>query len=158
MIITKRYDLFLTKQDNVKVEWGSMKKTLSLIATLFILNGCAETMALLGPASSAVVGQGNVAQSAATSVLSYGVKKQTGMSPSEHALAFAEKHNPEKKKDTCISFIAKTNSKMCEMIKNKISLTKSKIINNKKFNKSSKNGSSSLQSKIEKKYKIKYLD
>ena len=135
-----------------------MKKILSLLTTLFLLNGCAESVALFGPASSAAMGGGNVTQSALSSAVSYGVKKQTGMSLSGHAFAFAEKHNPEKKKDNCISFIEKTKSEMCEMMKNKMSLTKSKIINNKKFNKPSKSGSSSLQSKIEKKSKIKYLD
>ena len=30
-----------------------------------------------------------------SSSISYGVKKQTGKSPMEHAIAYAEKHNPE---------------------------------------------------------------
>jgi hypothetical protein len=136
---------------------GSMKKTLSLLATLFLLNGCAESVALLGPASSAISG-GNIAQSTFSTALGYGVKKQTGKSPSEHAFAFVEKHNPERKKDTCISFIEKTNSEMCEILKKKISLTKAKISNNKKNQKAFTESSSSLQSKIDKKSKIKYLD
>ena len=135
-----------------------MKKILSLIATLFILNGCAESMALLGSATTSGLSGGKVAQFAASSALSYGVKKQTGMSPSEHMLAFAEKHNPEKQKDTCISFIEKTNSEMCAMIKKQIILTKTKIVNNKKIDKPLKDTSLSLQSKINKKSKIKYLD
>ena len=135
-----------------------MKKILSLIATLFILNSCAESMALLGSATTSGLSGGKVAQSAASSALSYGVKKQTGMSPSEHMLAFAEKHNPEKQKDTCISFIEKTNSEMCAMIKKQIILTKTKIVNNKKIDKPLKDTSLSLQSKINKKSKIKYLD
>lgn len=133
-----------------------MKKIFSLIATLFILNGCAESIALLGPATTGF-GGGKISQSAASSALSYGVKKQTGMSPSEHAFAFAEKHNPERKKDTCISFINKTNSEMCAMIKKQISLTKNKIVN-KKYDKSLRHTSSSLQLKIDKKSKVKYLD
>ena len=51
----------------------------------------------LGPASS-VAGGGNIAQSAVSSAVSYGVKKQTGMSPSEHAIAYVQKHNPRIKK------------------------------------------------------------
>ncbi len=74
-----------------------MKKVLSLIATLTLLSGCAETLALLGPASTSLTG-GNLAQTAVSSAVNYGVKKQTGKSPMEHALAYAEKHNPEKKK------------------------------------------------------------
>jgi hypothetical protein len=81
------------------------------------------------------------------------LKKKTGMSPSEHAVAFAEKHNPEKQKDTCISFIEKTNSEVCKIIKKQINLTKAKIVRNKKHDKSLL-----LHSKIDKKSKIKYLD
>ena len=66
-----------------------MKKIFSLIATLFILNGCAETLALLGPASSGFSG-GKMAQSAVSSAISYGVKKQTGMSPTQHAFAYVK--------------------------------------------------------------------
>tara|TARA_B100001059_G_C17789543_1_gene559266 strand:- start:1211 stop:1516 length:306 start_codon:yes stop_codon:yes gene_type:complete len=95
-----------------------MKKTLSLIATLFLLNGCAESLALLGPASSGA-GSGKVMQSTFSSAVSYGVKKQTGKSPSQHALTYVKKHNPEKKKNTCISFIEKTNSELCAVIKKK---------------------------------------
>lgn len=134
-----------------------MKKTLALLATLFLLNGCAETLALLGPATTSA-GSGKVAQSVLSSAVSYGVKQQTGKSPSQHALTYVKKHNPERKKDTCISFIEKTNSEMCAMLKKQISLTKAKIINNKKNNKSLKNNSPLLQSKIDKKSKIQYLD
>ena len=38
-----------------------------------------------------------MAQSAFNSVVSYGVKKQTGKSPLEHAIAYAEEKNPDKK-------------------------------------------------------------
>ena len=75
-----------------------MKKTLSLIATLFILNGCAETLALLGPASSGFSG-GKMAQSAVSSAISYGVKKQTGMSPTQHAFAYVKEHNLQNPQD-----------------------------------------------------------
>ena len=135
-----------------------MKKILSLIATLFILNGCAESIALLGPATTSGLSGGKISQSVASSAVSYGVKKKTGMSPSEHAVAFAEKHNPEKQKDTCISFIKKTNSEVCKIIKKQISSTKAKIVKNKKHDKSLRDKSLLLQSKIDKKSKIKYLD
>jgi uncharacterized protein YceK len=134
-----------------------MKKILSLLATLFLLNGCAEILALLSPAASGA-GSGKVAQSAFSSALSYGVKQQTGKSPSQHALTYVKKHNPERKKDTCISFIEKTNSEICEMLKKKMSSTRNKIINIKKNDKSLKELSLSSQSSINKKSKIKYLD
>ena len=66
-----------------------MKKILGFLLGLTLLTGCAESLALLGPTSTAVTG-GNIAQSALSSAVNYGVKKQTGMSPSEHAFAFAE--------------------------------------------------------------------
>jgi hypothetical protein len=134
-----------------------MKKTLSLIATLFLLNGCAESLALLGPASSGA-SSGKAVQSALSSAVSYGVKKQTGKSPSQHALNYVQKHNPKKEKETCISFIEKTNSELCAVIKKKMNLTRAKIINNKKNNKSLKELSLSSQSSINEKSKIKYLD
>ena len=40
-----------------------------------------------------------------------------------HALAYAEKNNPDRKKETCISFIEKTKSEFCTIAKKKISLT-----------------------------------
>jgi hypothetical protein len=134
-----------------------MRKTLSLLVTLFLLNGCAESLALLGPATSGT-SSGKVAQSALSSAVSYGVKLQTGKSPSQHALTYVKKNNPEKKKDTCISFVEKTNSELCAVLKKKMSLTKDKIIKNKKNEKSLKELSLSLQSNINKKSKIKYLD
>ena len=42
--------------------------------TLFV-TGCAETMALLGPASTSI-GGGNVAQSAISTAINYGVKNK----------------------------------------------------------------------------------
>ena len=105
-----------------------MKKTLSLITILFLLNGCVEALALLGPATSIGAGSGKMAQSAISSAVSYNVKKQTGMSPSEHALAYVQKHNPQSKKEKCIEFIDATNSETCAAVKENISKTKKKIV------------------------------
>ena len=134
-----------------------MKKTLSLLVTLFLLNGCAESLALLGPATSGA-SSGKVAQSALSSAVSYGVKQETGKSPSQHVLTYVKKYNPEKKKDTCISFVEKTNSELCAVLKKKMSLAKTKIINKKNNDKSLKELSFTSQSSINKKSKIKYLD
>ena len=134
-----------------------MRKTLSLLVTLFLLNGCAESLALLGPVTSGA-SSGKAAQSAITSAVSYGVKQKTGKSPSQHALTYVKKNNPEKKKDTCISFVEKTNSELCAVLKKKMSLTRVKNINNKKNEKSLKELTLSSQSSINKKSKIKYLD
>ena len=116
-----------------------MKKTLSLIATLFLLNGCAETLALLGPASSALSG-GNIAQSAVSSAEGYGVKKQTGMSPTQHALAYVQEHNPENKKENCIG-IKSTNSKACTIANKKVAFARDQVkqaVNKKKISFSKK--------------------
>ena len=50
-----------------------MKKIFGLLITLLLLNGCAESIALLGGATN-----GKMVQSSFNSVVSYGVKKQTG--------------------------------------------------------------------------------
>jgi 5-bromo-4-chloroindolyl phosphate hydrolysis protein len=75
---------------------------------------------------------GNIAQSAISSAVSYGVKKQTGMTPSEHAIAYVQKHNPENKKEKCLEFIDLTNSEACAAVKENISITKKKIVKVKK--------------------------
>ena len=105
--------------------------------TLIFLSGCAESLALLGPASTSATG-GKLAQTAISSSISYGIKKQTGKSPMEHAVAYAEKHNPEKKKSKCISFLNSTESEICEAVKRNISETKEYFKNKEKIRKRSK--------------------
>ena len=133
-----------------------MKKFLGLMLGLTLLTGCAESLALLGPSSTAVTG-GNIAQSAFSSAVNYGVKKQTGKSPMEHAMAYAEEMNPQKKKEPCLSFAEKTNSEICAIVKKQLKITKSKILKSSN-EKSLKDLTSSLQPSINKKSKIKYLD
>ena len=133
-----------------------MKKIFELLVSLLLLNGCAESMALLGPASTTITG-GNIAQSTVSSAMSYGVKKQTGKSPMEHVLAYAEEKNPNKEKEPCLSFAQKTNSEICAIVKKQLNITKSKILKISE-NKSIKDLTSSLQPNIDKKSKIKYLD
>ncbi len=136
---------------------GSMKKILGLLLGLSLLTGCAESLALLGPTSTTAVTGGNIAQSAFSSAVNYGVKKQTGKSPMEHALAYADGINPEKKKEPCLSFVEQTNSEICTIVKKQLELTKSKILMRSK-EKSIKDLTSSLKTNINKKSKIKYLD
>ena len=133
-----------------------MKKILGLLLGLTLLTGCVQSLALLGPTSTAATG-GNIAQSALSSAVNYSVKKQTGKSPMEHAIAYAEENNPEKKKEPCLSFVEKTNSEICALLKKQLKLTKSKILTISKEN-SIKDLTSSLQLNINKKSKIKYID
>ena len=100
-----------------------MKKIFGLLTALLLLNGCAESVALLGTSTS----NGKIIQSSLSSSISYGVKKRTGKTPLEHAIAYAEEKNPEKKKEPCVSFLEKTNSEVCAILKRRLILTKSKI-------------------------------
>ena len=99
-----------------------MKRILFLLSTMFLLNGCVESVALLGSTAGGA-SSGRILQSSLNSTITYGIKKHTGKTPLGHALAYAEKNNPEKKKETCVSFIEKTRSEFCTIAKNKISLT-----------------------------------
>ena len=103
-----------------------MKKILLLLSTIFLLNGCAESLALLGPGAS----NGRFVQSSLNSAISYGVKKQTGKTPLEHAIAYAEENNPERKKETCISSFEITKSEFCTIVKKQIKLKSTAVIEN----------------------------
>jgi len=128
-----------------------MKKIFILISLIFLLNGCAE-FALLGTNAS----NGRIVQSSFNSAISYNVKKQTGKTPLEHAIAYTEKRNSEKKKKTCISSIEKTKSEFCTVVKKQISLTNTVVANKtpeivKSFPKINKIKETSLIEKIAKK-------
>ena len=101
-----------------------MRKILLLLSTTFLLNACAESLALLGPGAS----NGRFVQSSLNSAISYGVKKQTGKTPLEHAIAYAEEKNPERKKETCISSIEITRSEFCTVLKKQIKLKSTAMI------------------------------
>ena len=133
-----------------------MKKIFALLTTMFLFSGCAESVALLGT-SVGGASNGKILQSSFNTVASYGIKKQTGKGPLEHVLAYAERVNPEKKKEPCLSFIEKTNSEICSIVKKQLNLTKFKIKSETK-NESLKDLASSLQPSIDTNSKIKYLD
>ena len=109
--------LYETNQSKLK----TMKKVSFLLLTIFLLNGCAESVALLG-SSLGGASSGKMLQSSLNSVISYGVKQHTGKTPLGHALAYAEEKNPEKKKETCFSFIESTRSEFCTIVKKQMSL------------------------------------
>ena len=133
-----------------------MKKILGLLFGLILLTGCAESLALLGPTSTVVTG-GNVAQSTLSTAVNYSVKKQTGKSAMEHMLVYAEEMSSQKKKEPCLSFVEKTNSEICAIVKKQLKITKSKILEKSK-ERSLKDLTSSIQFNINKNSKIKYLD
>ena len=136
-----------------------MKKNFCLLLVFTLLSGCFGSLAFLGPASTTAASgaSGNIARGAFTSTVSYGIKKTTGKLPIEHAVSYAEEKKPEVKKEPCLSFAQKTNSKICVIVKKQLNLTKSKILKRSQ-DKPIKDHTSSLQPKIDKKSKIKYLD
>ena len=103
---------------------SNMKKILVLLSTIFLLNGCAESIALLGTSTS----NGKILQSSLNSALSYGIKKHTGKTPFEHAIAYAEEKNPERKKEKCISSFEITRSEFCTIVKKQIKLKSTAMI------------------------------
>ena len=134
-----------------------MKKIFGFLILLLFLNGCAESVALLGTAGGSA-SKGKILQSSLNTAVSYGVKRQTGKTPLEHAVAYADEINSNKKdKEPCLSFLEKTNSEICAIVKKQLHLTKSKI-KNKKRNQSLKDLTSSLRPNLDKSSQIKYLD
>ena len=103
---------------------SNMKKILILFSMIFLLSGCAESLALLGTGTS----NGKILQSSLNSAISYGVKKQTGKTPLEHAIAYAEEKNPERKKETCISSFEITRSEFCTIVKKQIQIKSTAMI------------------------------
>ena len=130
-----------------------MKRIFVLLTTMLLLNGCAESVALLGT-SAGTASNGKILQSSFNSVVSYGIKQQTGKGPIQHVIAYAEKINPEKEKEPCLSFIEKTNSEICAIVKKQLNITKSKI-KNETTDASLKNLASSLQPSIDKNSQVK---
>ena len=121
-----------------------MKKIFVLLSVTFLLNGCAESVALLGGTAGGA-SNGKIMQSSLNTAASFGIKKQTGKSPIEHVMAYAKEKNPNKIKRPCISFVEKTNSEICNIVKKQISKTKAKI-------------ATSLQPLIDKRSRVNYLN
>jgi len=134
-----------------------MKKIIVLLSLMSLLNGCAESVALLGSTAGGA-SSGKIVQSSLNAVASYGIKEKTGKSPIGHVLAYAEENNHNNKKEPCISFVKKTNSEICAILKKQISSTKLKIANKKILDKSTNKIAASLQPLIDKKSKINYLN
>jgi len=128
-----------------------MKKIFFLTASLILLTGCVESLALLGPATSAL-GGGNVIHSSVSSATTYAVKRTTGKSPMQHALAYASEKNPNKKKDRCLSFVKKTESEACYIAKKQLSSVKKNTL--KKIKNVIKTPKSKIVKKIKKGQKI----
>ena len=100
-----------------------MKNIIILLSSMFLLVGCIESVALLGTSSA----NGKLMQSSLRSGVSLGIKKTTGKTPMQHAIAFAEEKNTQKEKKRCVSFIEITNSEFCAIVKKQVLLTQNRI-------------------------------
>ena len=130
-----------------------MKKIFILLASMFLLVGCIESVALISGGAA----NGKLVQSSLQTAASYGIRKHTGKSPLGHAMGIIEKNNLEEKK-SCSSFTNKKDSKLCLMLEKRIISKQVKIEEKKYSNKPSQQLTSSLQFSINEKSKIKYLD
>ena len=90
-----------------------MNKIFGLLITLLFLNGCAESIALLGTSAS----NGKILQSSVNSAISYGVKKQTGKTPLEHAMAYAEEKILRKQSNLAYHLLKKLTLKFVLLLK-----------------------------------------
>ena len=63
-----------------------MKNILFILFTFIFLTGCAQNLALLGPAFS-VVKTGGIQHAIVGETINYGVKNKTGKNVSEHAMS-----------------------------------------------------------------------
>ena len=63
-----------------------MKNIFFILFTLIFLTGCAQNLAILGPAIS-VVKTGGIQQALIGETINYGVKNKTGKNVSEHAMS-----------------------------------------------------------------------
>jgi len=131
-----------------------MKKIFILLASMFLLVGCVESVAVIGTGAA----NGKIVQSSLQSGVSYGVKKITGKTPLSHAIGYAKKNSNQKKDDVCSSFANKKDLELCVMVEKKIISKQIKIEKKNSFNKPSKELTSTLQFSINEKSKIKYLD
>ena len=100
----------------------NMKNFVGIMSLFLLLSGCyqASLAPMIGPAATA--SQGNLAYSAASTGLSYGVKHQTGKFPVEHIFQ-REKQKIVKKIDLIETQIKdKSNSVIADIIDQKNSL------------------------------------
>ena len=111
-----------------------MMKLFFLLASMFLLVGCVESVAVVGSSAT----NGKVAQSSLQSLASYGIKKTTGETPIGHALNYMKRKNPSEKERTAF---------------NEVKIKEKKLTDG-----PSKAFTSSLQLSINEKSKIKYLD
>tara|TARA_B110000967_G_C18714036_1_gene474207 strand:+ start:49 stop:447 length:399 start_codon:yes stop_codon:yes gene_type:complete len=131
-----------------------MKKIFILLASMFLLTGCIESVVTIGGGAS----NGKLMQSSLQSAASFGVKKATGKTPFGHIVNHVKKDRNLDKKNSCSSFSGKKDLEICLMVEKRIISNQAKIKEEESYNSALKKHTSSLQSFINEKSKIKYLD
>ena len=131
-----------------------MKKLFFLLTSMFLLAGCIESVVAIGGGAS----NGKLMQSSLQSAASYGVKQKTGKTPFGHAFKYVTKNKIIEQKESCSSFVNKKELEICLMVEKRIILNQAKIKEKEYSNNTLKVATSSLQSSINRKSKIKYLD
>ena len=100
-----------------------MKRIIFIIVAAAFLNGCAQYTSMLGPVYT-VYATGNVVQAGTSLATSYGIKKATGKTPSQHVLTFA-------KNTQIINEMEKNNKKITIPKENTEQIILAKKVNNK---------------------------
>ena len=131
-----------------------MKKIFILLSLTFLLVGCAESVVTLGGGAA----NGKLAQSSLQSAASFVVKEKTGKTPIGHVLGYVKENNTKQTEESCSSFTGKKNKEICLMVEKRIISKQAKVKEKESFNNPSKELTSSLQSSINDRSKIKYLD
>ena len=67
-----------------------MKKNLFILISFILLTGCAQNLALLGPAIS-VATTGGIQQALVGGTINLGIKNETGKDVSEHVITYLDK-------------------------------------------------------------------
>ena len=131
-----------------------MKRIFILLTSMFLLVGCIESLVTIGGGATS----GKMVQSSLHSAASYGVKKVTGKTRIGHAVSYVKKDKTLEKNNSCSSFINKKELEICLMVEKRIISKQDKAKSKISYDKPSKELTSSLQSSINEKSKIKYLD
>lgn len=131
-----------------------MKKIFILLGSMFLLVGCVESVALMGTGAA----NGKVVQASINTGVSYGIKAQTGKTPMQHAVNYTKLKKTNKKQKSCLSLANKKQLDTCLKLEKRIATSQKEIKKNKSSYKPPIEFTKALQSSINKKFQIKYLD
>ena len=73
-----------------------MRKIYFLLTSLLLITGCAQNLALLGPAVS-IATTGGIQHAVVGGTINHGIKKETGKDVSEHVMNLMDKETKDQK-------------------------------------------------------------